>query len=257
MIGSQQPVDRLERAHQDAERQRHRRRERRTRSTMRASRPRSRANSVCSKSICSVACSTRTGDGRNSSLTIGLLRRASSTHHATRQQQPASPRRTAADSAAGSALRSPHIDSRLRVAHAGRTLTGGGSRAAARRCAPAPDVSAAPSRLLHVQDDLDVGAPILLATGLGLVRGDRVRRALPDGLEAGLGDGEVLDQVLPHRVGAPLRQGLVQLGRARGVGVALDAQEGVAERGHGVAERVEREVRAGHDLVGAGREVDR
>ncbi len=50
---------------------------------------------------------------------------------------------------------------------------------------------------------------------------------------------------------------LLAVGDARRVGVALDAQVGVAERRHRVAQRIEHEVGAGHDLVRAGREVDR
>jgi hypothetical protein len=43
---------------------------------------------------------------------------------------------------------------------------------------------------------------------------------------------------------------------ARGVGVSLDAEVGVPERGHGLAEGVEDEERARHDLVAVRREVD-
>ena len=39
--------------------------------------------------------------------------------------------------------------------------------------------------------------------------------------------------------------------RPGGVGVPLDAEVGVPERGHRLTERVEHEVGTGHDLVGA------
>src|SRR5262249_42566332 len=133
---------------------------------------------------------------------------------------------------------------------------GASPAAARRRAAWTPALAAERLRppLLRVQDDLDVGAPVELPPRLGLVGCHRILRAVANRLKARLGNAEMLNQVFLDRFGALLRQRLVQLGRAFDVGIAFDAQERIAERGHGIAERVEREIAAVHDLVGAGRE---
>src|SRR6185295_11971210 len=99
--------------------------------------------------------------------------------------------------------------------------------------------------------------PVELPAAFGLVGRDRVAGAVADGLEAAGGDaGEVLQHVVLHRQRAALRQRHVAGRAARRVGVALDAQVGVAERRHRLAQRIEHEEGARHDLVAARREVD-
>ena len=147
------------------------------------------------------ACSTSIGDGRKSGRTTDACRSVS-THHATEHERRHDEPRTARDRR-GSGLRSDQSDSRLCAASSsGGSLTGCSlGAAAASTTAPAGDrwPSTEPA-LLRVQDDLDVGAPVLLAAGLGGVVGDRIVRAVADRLEARVGDvGKCFDEVFLAR----------------------------------------------------------
>src|SRR5689334_7897398 len=174
------------------------------------------------------------GEGRNSAFTTGFCPSVSA-HHTIRIKIGSA---TAIGSRMlrGRARRRCHTDSRdFSFALSGGSLTfcadgsvgggalaaGGGSSAAiigepsgARRGASSEPVARRMPALFDVQDDLDVGAPILLASRLGLVGGDGILRAVSDGLEALGGNAEVLHQILLHRFGALLRERLVELGRA-------------------------------------------
>ena len=68
----------------------------------------------------------------------------------------------------------------------------------------------------------DGDAPVLLATSLGVVAGDRVVLAVPDGADEDLVVAEPGPQVLRHRLARRLRQLPAALRRAQVVGVAVD-----------------------------------
>src|SRR4051812_34597791 len=76
--------------------------------------------------------------------------------------------------------------------------------------------------LLGIEDDLDVRAAVERAAIFGRVRRDRVRGSVAHRLEADLGDAEVGDQVLLHRLRPALGEGAIGGLQSTRVGVSLD-----------------------------------
>src|SRR5437016_12486193 len=81
-----------------------------------------------------------------------------------------------------------------------------GEPSGARRDASSEPVARRLPASFDVQDDFDVGAPVLLASRFGFVGGDGIFRAVADGLEALGRQAVVLHQVFLDRFGALFRE---------------------------------------------------